>query len=484
LRRVRSPLLLWLITLGGTAAAAVAVTGAGAGGGREQLRARAFPGSPEHPAMEYDRRPAEDAVAKLNQALQAGTIQPRFDDDSGPGLGSGSGYLRALLDALAVPVESQMLVFSKTGVQQAHTSPANPRALFFNDSVAIGYIRGAPFLEIASHDPHQGVIFYTLAQSRVERPTLQRRDQCLSCHVSRSSLDIPGMLVRSNFTEPDGSLLPHLGSHIIDHRSPFDERWGGWYVTGTHGSMRHLGNAIVLDPARPDAASAMVTRDTLNLPSVARHFDTRSYLSPYSDIVALMVFEHQMHMINLITRVRLGSARRRRRRPHGGSDDRRAARRDRRARRLPAVRGRGAADREGGRVVRIRRAVRGARTARQQGTLAAAAGSQHAPDALSVQLYDSLRRVRQPAGQREGRHLPPHVADPLRARTRMRATHPSRPPTAARSSRSCATRSRPCRSGFNSSYKSRPTMETRGDRSTPWLTELARWTTALSTLRA
>jgi hypothetical protein len=218
-------------------------------------------------------------------------------------LGSGSGYLRALLDALAVPVESQMLVFSKTGVQQAHTSPANPRALFFNDSVAIGYFRGAPLLEIASHDPHQGVIFYTLAQSRAERPTLQRRDQCLSCHVSRSSLDIPGMLVRSNFTEPDGSLLPHLGSHIIDHRSPFDERWGGWYVTGTHGSMRHLGNAVVLDPARPDAASAMVTRDTLNLPSVARHFDTRSYLSPYSDIVALMVFEHQMHMINLITRV-------------------------------------------------------------------------------------------------------------------------------------------------------------------------------------
>jgi hypothetical protein len=31
-------------------------------------------------------------------------------------------------------------------------------------------------------------------------------------------------------------------------------------------------------------------------------FETDAYLSPYSDIVALMVFEHQMRMMNLITR--------------------------------------------------------------------------------------------------------------------------------------------------------------------------------------
>jgi hypothetical protein len=41
----------------------------------------------------------------------------------------------------------------------------------------------------------------------------------------------------------------------------------------------------------------------LNLISLAGRFDTDAYLAPYSDIVALMVFEHQMHMMNLLTRI-------------------------------------------------------------------------------------------------------------------------------------------------------------------------------------
>jgi len=113
-------------------------------------------------------------------------------------------------------------------------------------------------------------------------------------------MGVPGMLVRSQFTAPNGTTMPWLGNYISDHRSPLEERWGGWYVTGRTGAMRHMGNAVVIGGAK---AEAIVTDQALNLASLAGRFDTDAYLSPYSDIVALMVFEHQMHMMNLLTRI-------------------------------------------------------------------------------------------------------------------------------------------------------------------------------------
>ena len=122
-----------------------------------------------------------------------------------------TGYLRSVLQALNVPVESQLMVFSKARVQAAYTSPANPRALFFNDSVVVGFLRRAPVLELAAHDPRQGTSFYTLAQNPQGRAVFTRSDVCLSCHVSYNSLDVPGMLVRSQFTAADGRSMRQLG---------------------------------------------------------------------------------------------------------------------------------------------------------------------------------------------------------------------------------------------------------------------------------
>src|SRR4029078_13175408 len=101
-------------------------------------------------------RPTHAPVADLVHRLDQGSVQLAFDE--------GSGYLRSALTALQVPVESQMLVMSKTGVQGLHTGPANPRAIYFNDTVTVGYIRNAPLLEFAVQDPEQGVIFYTIEQ--------------------------------------------------------------------------------------------------------------------------------------------------------------------------------------------------------------------------------------------------------------------------------------------------------------------------------
>src|SRR5262245_30099289 len=111
----------------------------------------------QHPSIQYRTHDVSDRIAGLQQALADGSRTLARDGRTG--------YLRGLLDALDLPVESQLLLFSKTGVQRAFTSPHNPRALYFNKSVVVGYIPGAPLIEIASHDPQQGIVFYTLDQS-------------------------------------------------------------------------------------------------------------------------------------------------------------------------------------------------------------------------------------------------------------------------------------------------------------------------------
>jgi hypothetical protein len=255
------------------------------------LSERPFVPPVTHPAIEYGIRTSRDAVANLMADIQSGKIQLKFEGEQG--------YLRSVLEALHIPVESQMAVFSKTSVQGQAISPTNPRVLYFNDSVAVGSVRGG-FIELAAQDPEQGMNFYMLTQQPADKPFFIKRDACLGCHLSRNSLDIPGMLARSVYPSRDGTPMNPLGTYLLDHRTPFEQRWGGWYVTGVSGSMRHLGNAFVSDPNKPES---MVTDETLNLKTLKGKFETDAYLSPYSDIVALMVFEHQLHMMNLITRV-------------------------------------------------------------------------------------------------------------------------------------------------------------------------------------
>jgi len=246
----------------------------------------------QHPAIDYRGAALSDAVTVLARDIKDGKTSLAFDGQQG--------FLRSLLERLNVPVESQLLVFSKTGLQNAHTGPETPRALYFNDRVIVGYIPGAPVLEIASHDPRQGVIFQTLKQDAWLPGEFARPDRCLGCHVSANSLDVPGILVRSMFAAGDGRAMPQLGSFVIDHRSPLEQRWGGWYVTGTHGAARHMGNAFVLDSSRPESA---ITDATLNRSTLDSGIDAAAYPTASSDIAALLVFDHQGRAINLLTRL-------------------------------------------------------------------------------------------------------------------------------------------------------------------------------------
>ena len=279
-------------------AAALLATAIGLRGQQAGPAPEAYPGVlDEHPAIQYERRVTTDRVAKLAKEVAAGTRTLARDGRSG--------YLRAVLEALDVPVASQVLIFSKTALQRAYVSPSNPRALFYSDSVVVGYIHGAPQLEIAVHDPQQGVVFYTLDQQAA--PAFSRNVGCLTCHVSAATLEVPGMLVRSNRVYPDGTPIPRLGFSVVNHATPHPERWGGWFVTSTavtpppYQPLGHLGNLVT--ELAPGSERPIVSDETL-VRWRDVDFAGLGYPSPRSDIGNLMVFDHQMHAINLITRTR------------------------------------------------------------------------------------------------------------------------------------------------------------------------------------
>lgn len=280
-------LFLWAATLTGAAGTAP-----------QQPAATPFVGIlDEHPSIEYAKRSTRDRVSALSRALNDGTVSLTYDDTGG--------YLRAVLDTLRVSPDSQLLVFSKTGVQRASTSPRNPRALFFDDSVVVGYIPGAQYLELAAHDPEQGVVFYTIDQTSTARPALTRRTNCLTCHVSSSTLEVPGLINRSVFTRADGSVLAQLGSNDVNHRTPLLQRWGGMYVSGNYlvtpyaGRKEHNGNLTVTG----DLSDPATTSNEALIQWVNSTPETRGYPSAESDIASMMLFDHQAHAINLLTRL-------------------------------------------------------------------------------------------------------------------------------------------------------------------------------------
>jgi hypothetical protein len=205
----------------------------------------------------------------------------------------------ALLEALDVPVSSQTLVFSKTSLQRERIGPRTPRALYFNDDVYIGFCQHGDVLEISAADPQLGAVFYTLDQDPVAPKLMRHTDACLQCHGSPQTRGIPGHVLRSVYPDRSGTPVLSLGSFRIDQTTPFAQRWGGWYVTGTHGQQKHLGNFLVRREREPEQIDNAAG---LNLTSLAERIDVSAYPAPGSDLVALMVLEHQTEMHNLITR--------------------------------------------------------------------------------------------------------------------------------------------------------------------------------------
>jgi hypothetical protein len=239
----------------------------------------------------YSKTETSGAVTRLQKALADGKVTLKRDPKFG--------YLPSILDALGISPETQVLVFSKTSMQRDRIDPDNPRALFYNDNVYVGFIPGAPLIEITEVDPKLGAVFYTIDQGEVERPKFTRNDQCLECHASAKSMGVPGHLLRS-FEVDSSGVTDLISGASVNHRTPFHERWGGWYVTGTHGAQTHRGN---LFGAKAFKQAEKQPNYRGNITDLSKLIDVSKYPRNQSDIASLMVLEHQAHMHNFIARL-------------------------------------------------------------------------------------------------------------------------------------------------------------------------------------
>ena len=242
-----------------------------------------------------------DPIVELQRKLNSGELVLKWDEEHG--------YLPALLKALNVPVSSQSLVFSKTSFQTRRISPRTPRAIYFGDDVYVGWVQRGDVLEISSVDAKEGAVFYSLKQRPTKRPKFELGEgSCLQCHESSHTKNVPGHLIRSVYSDLDGFALLGNGSFRTTHESPFNERWGGWYVTGTHGDMRHMGNVTAKIKLREfEDEVALDIEAGANVTDLSKYFDTDKYLTPHSDLIALMVLEHQAMMHNLLSKASFSS---------------------------------------------------------------------------------------------------------------------------------------------------------------------------------
>ena len=163
-----------------------------------------------------------DPVARLQKQMNAGKV--KFDYDAK------LGYLPAILKALDINVDSQMLVFSRTSAQVGLINMETPRAIYFNDHSSVGYVQRSHTLELTSLDPKLGAIFYTFDNSKPDAKNPQRLAfaqqfiNCLQCHVTPATLNIPGIMVSSARPLNDYSPFGGSGAFATDHRLPLNTR--------------------------------------------------------------------------------------------------------------------------------------------------------------------------------------------------------------------------------------------------------------------
>ncbi len=249
----------------------------------------------ERPPINYSKSAPNDAVTRIEQRIKSGEF--RFPEPPGD-----RAVLLALLKELKVPVESQILVFSKTSKQRTIIGPSRPRALYFSDDCYVGWVPGGA-IEVTAFDPVIGPTFYLLdPHDQERRRRFVRSDDCLSCHARSTTGDVPGLLARSVFPDRRGEPIFSAGSTFVTQVTPFSERWGGWYVTGHHGAGRHRGNAIATESKN---GAELDPEPGANLASLEPFFDTGRYPLAQSDIVALMVFEHQVGVHNALNQANL-----------------------------------------------------------------------------------------------------------------------------------------------------------------------------------
>ena len=247
----------------------------------------------ENAPIRYSDTKPNDAAQRLEGLMAEGKVKI---DRTDPWT-----VLRDLMKHLNIPAESQVMVFSKTSKQNDRIHPQTPRVVYFGDDAYVGYCLGGS-IEVSTIDPKLGPIFYLLdPYEEPKKPLHFERDQsCLSCHGGPFTPEVPGVIVRSVFPGPEGHPIMSQGSTVVDTTTPFSDRWGGWYVTGRHGSELHRGNVTAIET--DDHNCEIDFEKGANITNLSKLFDTSPYKRKTSDIVALMVLEHQTSVQNVLTK--------------------------------------------------------------------------------------------------------------------------------------------------------------------------------------
>jgi len=248
----------------------------------------------EYPKIEYSLKTPTGRVNELSRLLKSKPNVLIFDGENG--------YLESLLDQLEIPVHSQSLVFSKTSINARLITPGTPRAIYFSDDTYVGWVQGSGSIEIAASDPDLGIVFYTLDQANTEKPQVQRQTfLCLECHdtYGLTGGGVPRLLMGSGMTDEYGRPANHEGWRLTNHRTPLEQRWGGWYVTGVHDNQEHLGNTVTTT-----SGSTILERGNIDkIESLNGLITLNRHIVETSDIISLMVLEHQIYIHNLLVRL-------------------------------------------------------------------------------------------------------------------------------------------------------------------------------------
>lgn len=242
----------------------------------------------EREPIRYSESLARDPLTVLAGGLADGTIPLKGTTPLE--------CMREVLALLKIPEASQVLVFSKTSKQNSLINPWNPRAIYFSSNAYAAYVPGGE-MEIITHDPVLGPIFHLVnlgnppQSAKIQRAT----SDCLSCHGTVRTAGVPGVMIRSVFADADGQVLGGMGSVDVDTSTPIPQRWGGYYVTGSS-SLPHFGNRHFSANSKPGSMGVGPELQDLD-----GKIAIDQYPQSTSDIVALMVLEHQCHVHNLMT---------------------------------------------------------------------------------------------------------------------------------------------------------------------------------------
>ena len=129
----------------------------------------------EREPINYFTAKANNPVTRLQRSVGAAEVELQHDDQQG--------FLRAVLEQLAISEHSQTLVHSKTSLQRSKISPRTPRAIYFNDECYVGWCQHSDIMEVTVMDTSLGAVFYTLNQSETPR-FIRDKGQCSTCHAT------------------------------------------------------------------------------------------------------------------------------------------------------------------------------------------------------------------------------------------------------------------------------------------------------------